>query len=299
MIKHLEDFINYLKIERGLALNTCEAYETDLLQYLSFLKKNEIQSWDSEKIDIVHYLNYLRNIQLKSSSISRKIASIKAFYRYLDTEGLISFNPILHLESPYTKSWAATKLPKFLTYKEVELLLNQPDITKPLGLRDKAMLEFMYATGSRVSEVISLTVNQINLEIGFANILGKGSKERIVPIGKTALTYLKEYVTAGRTYLVKNGMQVEELFVNWRGKRMTRQAVWRIIKRHAKICGIKKEISPHTLRHSFATHLLANEADLRSVQEMLGHANITTTQIYTHIHHARLKTLHAKYHPRG
>lgn len=299
MIKQIEDFINYLKIERGLSLNTCEAYETDLLQYLSFLEKNKIQSWDSKKIDIVPYLTYLRNVQLKSSSISRKVASIKAFYRYMETERLISFNPTLHLESPYTKSWATTKLPKFLTYKEVELLLNQPNITTPLGLRDKAMLEFMYATGSRVSEVTSLKMNQINLEIGFTNILGKGSKERIVPLGKTALNYVEEYVKTGRTRLVKNDMKVEELFVNWRGKGLTRQALWKIIKRYAQLGGIKKEISPHTLRHSFATHLLANEADLRSVQEMLGHANITTTQIYTHIHHARLKTLHAKYHPRG
>jgi len=299
MRKQIEDFVNYLKIERGLSLNTSAAYETDLLQYLSFLQKNKIQSWDSEKIDLVHYLTYLRNAQLKSSSIGRKVASIKTFYRYMETERLISLNPTLNLESPHTKSWAVTKLPKFLTYKEVELLLNQPDMAKPLGLRDKSMLEFMYATGARVSEVTSLTVNQINLEIGFANILGKGSKERIVPIGKTALTYLEEYLKEGRTHLVKDGTKIEELFVNWRGKGITRQALWKIIKRYANRCGIKKEISPHTLRHSFATHLLANDADLRSVQEMLGHANITTTQIYTHIHHARLKTLHAKYHPRG
>jgi integrase/recombinase XerD len=299
MKQQIADFINYLKIERGLADNTCIAYESDLFQYLSFLKKNNIQSWDSKKIDMVDYLKELKNINLKSSSISRKIASIKAFYRFMDTERLIGFNPTINLESPYTKSWATTKLPKFLTYKEVELLLNQPDISKPIGLRDKAMLEFMYATGSRVSEVVSLNVNQINLEIGFANILGKGSKERIVPIGKTALDYMARYLDKGRPYLVKNGNQAEELFLNWRGRRITRQALWKIIKKYAIACGIKKEISPHTLRHSFATHLLANDADLRSVQEMLGHANITTTQIYTHIHHARLKTLHAKYHPRG
>jgi len=299
MRKQIEDFVNYLKIERGLSLNTCAAYETDLLQYLSFLKKNKIHSWGSEKIDPVYYLTYLRNTQLKSSSIGRKVASIKTFYRYLETERLISFNPTLNLESPYAKSWATTKLPKVLTYKEIELLLNQPDITKPLGLRDKAILEFMYATGSRVSEVTSLLMEQINLEIGFANILGKGSKERIVPIGKTALTYLGEYLKEGRKHLVKDGTRIEKLFVNWRGQGITRQALWKIIKRYARECGIKKEISPHTLRHSFATHLLANDADLRSVQEMLGHANITTTQIYTHIHQARLKILHAKYHPRG
>ncbi|MEW6096979.1 MAG: site-specific tyrosine recombinase XerD [bacterium] len=299
MKKQMEDFINYLKIERGLSLNTCAAYESDLLQYLSFIKKNNIQSWDSKKINMVAYLTYLRNMQLKSSSIGRKVASIKAFYRFMDTERLIDFNPTIHLESPYTKSWATIKLPMFLTYKEVELLLNQPDITKPIGLRDKAMLEFIYATGSRVSEVISLNVDQVNLEIGFANILGKGSKERIVPIGKTALSYVGEYLDKARAYLVKNGSNVERLFLNWRGKEITRQAVWKIIKKYAFACGIKKEISPHTLRHSFATHLLANDADLRSVQEMLGHANITTTQIYTHIHHARLKAIHAKYHPRG
>lgn len=299
MKKQIEDFINYLKIERGLADNTSLAYENDLLQYLSFLKKNKISSWDSKKIDMVDYLKYLKNAKLKPTSIGRKIASIKVFYRFMDLEGLIAFNPTIHLESPTTKSWATTKLPKFLTYKEVELLLNQPDIGKPIELRDKAMLEFMYATGSRVSEVVSLKVNQINLEVGFANILGKGSKERIVPIGKTALRYIAEYLEKARPYLVKNGNQKEELFLNWRGKRITRQGLWKIIKKYAFACGIKKQISPHTLRHSFATHLLSNDADLRSVQEMLGHANITTTQVYTHIHHARLKALHAKYHPRG
>lgn len=298
MKKQIEDFINYLKVERGLSLNTCVAYESDLLQYLSFLKKNKIQSLDSKKIDVVDYLTYLRG--LTPSSISRKVASIKSFYRFMEIEKLINFNPTLHLESPYTKSWATIKLPKFLTYKEVELLLNQPDVTKVIGLRDKAILEFMYATGSRVSEVVSLNVNQINLEIGFANILGKGSKERIVPIGKIALRCIGEYLNRGRPLLIKNGNQIERLFLNWRGKEITRQAIWKIIiKKYARECGIKKEISPHTLRHSFATHLLSNDADLRSVQEMLGHANITTTQIYTHINHARLKTLHAKYHPRG
>lgn len=299
MRKQIEDFVNYLKIERGLSLNTCAAYENDLGQYLSFLEKNKIQSWDSKEINIVHYLTYLRNIQLKPSSIGRKVASIKAFYRFMETEGAINFNPTLYVESPYTKSWATTKLPKFLTYKEVELLLTQPDITKPTGLRDKALLEVMYATGSRVSEVVSLNVEQINLEIGFANIVGKGSKERIVPLGKIASNYVGEYLDKARPSLVKNGSKVERLFVNWRGKGITRQALWKMIKKYANVCGIKKEISPHTLRHSFATHLLANDADLRSVQEMLGHANITTTQIYTHIQHARLKTLHAKYHPRG
>lgn len=299
MRKQIEDFVNYLKIERGLSLNTCAAYENDLGQYLSFLEKNKIQSWDSKEINIVHYLTYLRNIQLKPSSIGRKVASIKAFYRFMETEGAINFNPTLYVESPYTKSWATTKLPKFLTYKEVELLLTQPDITRPTGLRDKALLEFMYATGSRVSEVVSLNVEQINLEIGFANIVGKGSKERIVPLGKIASNYVGEYLDKARPSLVKNGSKVERLFVNWRGKGITRQAVWKMIKKYANVCGIKKEISPHTLRHSFATHLLGNDADLRSVQEMLGHANITTTQIYTHIQHARLKTLHAKYHPRG
>ncbi|MFH1562175.1 MAG: site-specific tyrosine recombinase XerD [Nitrospirota bacterium] len=299
MKKQIEDFINYLKIERGLALNTCVAYESDLLQYLSFLEKNKIQSWDSKKIEITDYLNFLRNTQLKPVSISRKVAGIKTFYRFMENEGLIEFNPTLYLESPSIKSWATSKLPKFLTYKEVELLLNQPDVTKPLGLRDKAMLEFMYATGSRVSEVTSLNMNQINLEIGFANIIGKGSKERIVPMGKIASNHIGEYLDKGRPCLVKSGNQVARLFVNWRGKGITRQALWKMIKKYALVGGITKDISPHTLRHSFATHLLANDADLRSVQEMLGHANITTTQIYTHINHARLKTLHAKYHPRG
>lgn len=305
MKQQIEDFINYLNIERGLSLNTALAYKNDLTQYLSFLKKNGVQSWDSKEIDITGYLNFLRNIQLKPISISRKVAGIKTFYRFLENEGLIEFNPTLYLESPSIKSWATSKLPKFLTYKEVELLLNQPDVTKPIGLRDKAMLEFMYATGSRVSEVTSLKVNQINLEIGFTNIIGKGSKERIVPLGKTASNYIGEYLEKGRPYLIKSGStscsdnQVTGLFVNWRGKGITRQALWKMIKRYALLGGIKKDISPHTLRHSFATHLLSNDADLRSVQEMLGHANITTTQIYTHINHARLKTLHAKYHPRG
>ncbi|MDI6734746.1 MAG: site-specific tyrosine recombinase XerD [bacterium] len=299
MKQQIEDFINYLNIERGLSLNTCLAYESDLTQYRAFLEENGIQAWDSTKIDMTGYLNFLRHTQLKSVSISRKVAGIKTFYRFMENEGLIEFNPTLYLESPSIKSWATSKLPKFLTAKEVELLLNQPEVTKPTGLRDKAILEFMYATGSRVAEVTSLNVSQINLEIGFANIIGKGSKERIVPLGKFASNYIGEYLEKGRPYLIKSGEQVTRLFVNWRGKGITRQALWMMIKKYALAGGIKKDISPHTLRHSFATHLLANDADLRSVQEMLGHANITTTQIYTHINHARLKTLHAKYHPRG
>ncbi len=299
MKQQIEDFINYLNIERGVSLNTCLAYKGDLTQYRAFLEENGVQSWDSKKIDLTGYLNFLRNTQLKPISISRKVAAIKTFYRFMENEGRIEFNPTLYLESPSIKSWATSKLPKFLTYKEVESLLNQPEVTKPIGLRDKAILEFMYATGSRVSEVTSLNVSQINLEIGFANIIGKGSKERIVPLGKTALNYISEYLEKGRPVLVKNGHDGERLFLNWRGGHITRQALWKMIKKYALAGGIKKDISPHSLRHSFATHLLANDADLRSVQEMLGHANITTTQIYTHINHARLKTLHAKYHPRG
>lgn len=296
MIEHIEGFIDHLSIERGFSDNTISSYKNDLLQYLDFLKKRGIASFNQiTNNDISSYIVKLKTSDLNATTINRKLASLKAFYRFLIHEGFIETDPIINLSS----SKIGFKLPKFLTYQEVETLLNQPDIHTTLGLRDKAMLEFLYATGVRVSELISLKTVDISLDIGFARVFGKGSKERIVPLGQTATNWIIRYIEEIRPLLIKKGDLNDILFLNRRGQHLTRQRLWMIIKGYALLSGIKKSISPHVIRHSFATHLLNNDADLRSVQEMLGHVDISTTQIYTHLNQARLKEVHAKYHPRG
>lgn len=290
----IHEFITYLSVERGLATNTLESYGRDLRQYSEYLEA------DSETLDavsrstVVAYLLHLQGQGKATATIARRLAALKAFYQFLLRERRINQDPTANLESPKLEK----RLPKVLTVREVERLLAQPDPAQPAGMRDRAMLELLYATGIRVSELVSLSVVDVNLEMGYIRCSGKGAKERIVPLGSLAIQSCREYLERARGRLVKHESE-EALFVNHHGHRLTRQGFWKIVKKYADDAKIEKEITPHTLRHSFATHLLENGADLRSVQEMLGHADISTTQIYTHVTKGRLKEVYARTHPRA
>lgn len=291
----VEEFINYLAVERGLANNTLDSYNRDLKQFKGFLEKektDDLQTAPRNKI--MAYLLFLQNRGRATATVSRHLAALKSFYHFLLREKYIEKDPTANLESPKLEK----KLPHILSVQEVEMLLNQPKGKELGGQRDRAMMELLYATGIRVSELISLDLNHINLDMGYIRCFGKGSKERIVPVGSLARKCVAEYLLQGRVKLVKNKSE-QSLFVNQHGRRLTRQGFWKIIKKYAKQAGVPKEITPHTLRHSFATHLLENGADLRSVQEMLGHADITTTQIYTHLTKGRLREVYTKSHPRA
>jgi integrase/recombinase XerD len=291
----IQEFIDYLGNEKGLAANTLESYSRDLRQYCGFLSEDSSQSFESaSQATIVAYLMYLRKQGKATATIARRLAALKAFYQYLVRENYVTKDPTGDLSSPKLER----KLPRVLTVNEVERLLAQPDITTPAGKRDKSMLELLYATGLRVSEMVNLNVADIDLKEGFIRCKGKGSKERVVPMGEIAVSALRNYMENGRKRLVHDNRE-RSLFVNHHGKRLTRQGFWKIIKKYAVQARIRKEITPHTLRHSFATHLLENGADIRAVQEMLGHADISTTQIYTHVTKERLKDVYAKSHPRA
>lgn len=289
--KEAEDFLNHLKIERGLSLNTLESYKNDLKDFFGFIKKN---IREIEKDDIQRFLLRERELGHKATTTARKLVSIKNLYKFLIFEKIVNADPTETIESPKV----IKSLPSYLTEEEVELLLNSIDLSTPIGLRDKAILEVLYATGMRVSELATLKKKNINMKGGFILVKGKGSKERIVPFGEVALKYLKLYLEEGRPKILKN-KECEELFVTSRGKGMTRQNIFLMIEKYAKKCGIEKRLSPHTLRHSFATHLLKNGADLRALQILLGHSDISTTQIYTHIEQERLKKIYKKFHPRA
>lgn len=288
----IDEFITYLRIERGLAENTIQAYSRDLVRFIKYLESRDLNPVKISRYVIREYLGHLTH-DLSKRSQARNISAVKTFFRFLVSEGRMAENPARLLETPHIER----KLPDILSLDEVEQLLSQPDITTPLGQRDKAMLELLYATGLRVSELVNLKLLDVNLEAGYVKALGKGSKERMVPFGEKALQALKRYFSHGRPSLLKNG-HPPQLFLNFRGKPLTRQGFWKIIKNHGKMAGIRKNIKPHGLRHSFASHLLEAGADLRSVQVMLGHADITTTQIYTHVTRERLKELHGACHPR-
>jgi integrase/recombinase XerD len=242
----------------------------------------------------VSYLLHLQTQGKATATIARRLAALKAFYQFLVREKRIKNDPTANLESPKLEK----RLPKVLTVSEVERLLGQPDLVQPAGIRDRAMLELLYATGIRVSELVSLSLADVSLDMGYIKCEGKGSKERIVPLGTIAIRSCREYLQAARAKLVKERPE-SALFVNHHGHRLTRQGFWKIVKKYAHDARVDKEITPHTLRHSFATHLLENGADLRSVQEMLGHADISTTQIYTHVTRGHLKEVYARTHPRA
>jgi len=290
----IHEFINYLSVERGLAINTLESYGRDLRQYSQFLGEDDADLDAVSRTTILNYLMFLQKQGKATATIARRLAALKAFYQFLVREKRIKSDPTVNLESPKLEK----RLPRVLTVSEVERLLAQPDGSQPAGMRDRAMLELLYATGIRVSELVSLDNLDVNLETGYIRCSGKGSKERIVPLGTLAIQSVSEYMAHGRPKLVKDRDE-PALFVNHHGHRLTRQGFWKIVKKYADDARVEKEITPHTLRHSFATHLLENGADLRSVQEMLGHADISTTQIYTHVTKGRLKEVYARTHPRA
>lgn len=291
----LNRFLEYLLIEKGLSANTLDAYKRDLRKFFTYLKAQNIDSLQVVNKDILAaYLYYQKKISISPSTIARQIAALKGFFRFLCLEDFIESDPTIYLETPKLKK----KLPYILTVEEVDTLLQEPQGIEPIQLRDKAMLEVLYATGMRVSEMINLNIKQVHMDMAFVRCIGKGNKERIIPMGSYAAKCVKAYWEKGRPRLIRNP-QENTLFINHHGKRMTRQGFWKIIKKHARKAGINKDITPHTLRHSFATHLLANGADLRSVQELLGHADVSTTQIYTHLNKKRLKEVYDQTHPRA
>jgi integrase/recombinase XerD len=296
MKQQLLIFIQYLSVEKGLAQNTLEAYERDLTQYLTFVEKSGITLLaDTKKITIQNYLLQLKKLGRASSSVTRTMVSIRSFYQFLVRERMQELDPTLNMESPRL----VKRLPKVLSIQEVENLLEAPETSTPYGMRDKAMLELLYATGIRVSELVNLNAGHVNLGMGFVRCMGKGSKERIIPLGRIAAKWLHTYIQSMRHQLLRETKLDDALFINHLGTRLTRQGFWKIIKKYGIQANILKEITPHTLRHSFATHLLDNGADLRAVQEMLGHADISTTQIYTHVSKTRIKEVYNRTHPRA
>lgn len=291
----LERFLDLLWLERGLTPNTLAAYRSDLELFAYWLNGQGSALLSAQREALLNYLQERSIGGARPRSTARLLSSLRRFYRYLVRERLREDDPSARIDSPKL----GRPLPKSLTEDEVEALLNAPDITTPLGLRDRAMLETLYATGLRVSELVGLTVIQINLTQGVVKVIGKGRKERLVPLGELAVEWLEQFMNKSRPLLLATEEPSASLFPSRLGAAMTRQAFWQLIKRYAVQAGISKPLSPHTLRHAFATHLLNHGADLRVVQLLLGHSSLSTTQIYTHVARERLKALHALHHPRG
>ena len=288
----IDHVLDALWMERGISDNTLAAYRSDLLKFAEWLAEKGINLLHAHDADLRLYLAGMDNRSMRT--LSRRLSSLRQFFGYLAREGRIQHDPSVRIESPRL----GRPLPKSLTEEEVEALLQAPDAGTPLGLRDRCMLEVLYATGLRVSELVGLMLTQINQRQGVVRVTGKGNKERLVPLGAEALDWLQKYLQEARPVLVKD-LAIDALFSTWRGAKMTRQAFWHLIKRYARLAGVTKPMSPHVLRHAFATHLLNHGADLRVVQMLLGHSDISTTQIYTHVARERLKNLHAEHHPRG
>lgn len=296
----LKLFKNYLRQERSLSANSVSAYISDLKKFFLFVSNMQIEliSEISEENVLAFFLELHRSQKEKevfaASTLSRYLSSLKSFFKFLDSEKLIEHNPAENIDSPkITRS-----IPEFLTVNEVLLLLDQPDVQHKLELRDKAILEVMYGSGLRVSELINLKISSIFFEDGYLRVFGKGSKERIVPIGSKGLEFISMYILNSRELLKRQGSE-DYVFLNFRGKKLSRMGIWDIIKKYTKKAKIEKDIHPHTLRHSFATHLLQGGADIRVIQEMLGHSDISTTQIYTHIDREYLREVHKSFHPRA
>jgi len=288
-------FIEYLLVEKGLSSNTLEAYRRDISKFIRYLQdKKVLQIQDVGKDTLAAYLFYLKKQEQSPATIARQIASLKGFFSFLYLEGVIVKEPSLNLESPKL----AKKLPQVLSEEEMVNLLEERNGSKPVEIRDRAILELRYATGMRVSELVNLNMGQLDLELAFVRCLGKGDKERIIPLGSKAVQAVSTYRQEARPVLLKN-VNERALFLNHHGQRMSRQGYWKLIKKQTGATGINRGVTPHTLRHTFATHLLANGADLRSVQELLGHADVSTTQIYTHLTKSRLKEIYEKTHPRA
>ncbi len=296
----IQEFIDHLGIERGLAGNTLESYARDLRQFLEYLGEEREDGQcplllrEAEPARLVAYVVWMREKGMAPSTIARRLAALRSFYNFMVQEDYLELNPARDIDIPKPDK----RLPRILTVSEVERLLRQPDEGRPIGLRDRAILELLYATGIRVSELVSLDLEHINTARRQLRCTGKGHKERIVPMGSISAGAVRRYLDAGRPELLRNPLE-EALFVNNHGRRLTRQGIWKIVKRHGRGASIDKRITPHIMRHSFATHLLENGADLRSVQEMLGHADISTTQIYTHLTGRHLKDVYSRAHPRA
>ena len=291
----VDQYINYQVFEKGLSEKTIESYSSDLSKFLEFLKQKGIK--DITQADtplILKHLIALRESGLGSRSCARHLITLRGFYKFLAQEKILEFDPAKLIDLPKS----GLKLPDVLSVSEINLLLNIPDSSKPLGKRNSAMIELLYAAGLRVSELVNLKFLDVNLEACFVRVLGKGSKERIVPFGLYAKNKIDDYISNSRSLILKNHIS-KYLFVARAGKPMTRQGFWKILKQYVKQAGIKKKVTPHSLRHSFASHLLEGGADLRTVQVMLGHVDISSTQIYTHVARDHLRQIHEKYHPRG
>lgn len=294
MDKLFAEFLDELNNDKGLSRNTLESYGRDIKQFFDFIKGSNISVFNVNKTTVITYLIYLQKSGKATSSISRSLAALRSFYQFLFNNKYIEKNPTLNLESPKIEK----KLPQILSVNQVEQLLKQPNVNDPKGNRDQCMLELLYATGIRVSELVALDVDDVNLNLGFIKCRGKGMKDRVIPVGSIAMEALTEYINNYRPALVKAEKE-NALFVNFHGNRLTRQGFWKIIKHYTKMAKIDIDITPHTLRHCFAAHLLENGADLKSVQEMLGHSDISTTQVYAQITRSKIKEVYKKTHPRA
>ena len=293
----IEDYIHFIREERQLSANTLASYRRDLESYAQQLQDVQ-QLKDYNEVHREHILLHLENLRAEGKTartVARHISSIRSFHQFLLREKVTTTDPTVHLEMPQVEQ----KLPKLLSIEEIDALIAAPDRSKPQGVRDVAMLELLYASGMRISELTELNIEDIHLTMGFVRVFGKGRKERIVPLGRGALNALSKYLERARYELQGKYPKTDALFISHRGKRLTRQGCWKIIKTHAEKARINKELTPHVLRHSFATHLIENGADLRAVQEMLGHADIATTQIYTHVSKTRLSEVYKQFHPRA
>ncbi|HNX28334.1 MAG TPA: site-specific tyrosine recombinase XerD [Syntrophomonadaceae bacterium] len=296
METYIEAFMNYLNYEKGLSANTRAAYRRDLEKLQHFLQEkfSVSEPADITREHITAYLSWQLDKGAEYSSMARSLSSIRTFYRFLFLEGYTRKNPTENIETPKIKR----KLPEVLSIDEVDKLMEEPKVTAPLGIRDRAMLELLYGTGVRVSELLDLLLDDINTTAGFLRCIGKGRKERILPVNQTSIYWIQNYLTKSRNFIAKYPLE-RTLFLNARGRRMSRQGFFKILASYAAKAQIGKEVTPHTLRHSFATHLLENGADLRAVQELLGHADISTTQIYTHLTKTHLREVFQMYHPRA
>ncbi|GEQ61984.1 site-specific tyrosine recombinase XerD [Vagococcus lutrae] len=295
MMREIEDFLYYSKIERGLSQNTIISYQRDLNQYVAYLQEEGINSWSDIDVTVVKvFLQRMSEANKSAATITRMISTLKRFHQYIRQERIIDHDPMQHIKRPKK----GVQLPKTLTLEEIETLIQTPDTTTALGLRDRAILEVMYASGLRVSELTHLKLDDLRLELGLIQTIGKGDKERIIPLGDHAIYWIEQYLEKARPELVRDS-SVPYLFLNHRGGGFSRQGIWKNLNQHVLTAGIQKNVTPHMLRHSFATHLLENGADLRIVQELLGHADISTTQIYTHVSKQRMSEVYQQYFPRA
>jgi len=288
-------FLTHVRVEKGLSNNTVSAYRRDLTKFSEFAQKRKLKLESVSRDDLVDFLASLYRRNLESKTVARHLVTLRNFFRFAQIQGLLQTDPSIHLESPKIRR----SLPGYLRLEEVEKLLAQPDAKTSLGLRDRAMLEFLYSTGLRVSELVGLRVSDLDAKVGCVRCIGKGDKERIVPVGRKALGMAEKYLREARPQLLGKSTGTQTLFVNRRGKALSRVGVWKILSTYGRLAGLRAALTPHMLRHSFATHLLERGADLRSVQLMLGHSDISTTQIYTHVVEERLKQIYKAHHPRA